>query len=196
VTTPSNDADKDGFDAKIDCDDSNGSVNPDADEVCDGIDNNCDGDVDEDSAVDAPLWYADSDGDGLGDADEWQVSCEAIDGYVSNSDDPEPDCESNDTDVCGVCGGAGPDECGICGGAGPADGFTCSGVAEDNQNNISAGPSVNLVLHSDGTVSAWGYDEFGYGQDAVPAGIADVEMVRAGGAHNTGRRFGLGGRCG
>ncbi len=36
-----------------DCDDSDGGVNPAEDEVCDGIDNDCDGDVDEDDAIDA-----------------------------------------------------------------------------------------------------------------------------------------------
>ena len=37
-------------------------------EMCDSIDNNCDGQIDEDSAFDAPLWYEDLDGDGIEDA--------------------------------------------------------------------------------------------------------------------------------
>ncbi|MEC7987325.1 MAG: putative metal-binding motif-containing protein, partial [Myxococcota bacterium] len=36
------DEDGDGIAADSDCDDSNASVNPEAEEVCDGLDNNCD----------------------------------------------------------------------------------------------------------------------------------------------------------
>ena len=34
-----------------DCDDQNSSINPDADEYCDDIDNNCDGNIDENSLL-------------------------------------------------------------------------------------------------------------------------------------------------
>ena len=41
------DADGDGFNAEDDCDDAVAETNPDAPELCDGIDNNCDGEIDE-----------------------------------------------------------------------------------------------------------------------------------------------------
>jgi hypothetical protein len=44
-------------------------VKPGAVDVCDGVDNDCDGQVDEDAAESAFVWYADADGDGYGDPD-------------------------------------------------------------------------------------------------------------------------------
>ena len=60
------DADGDGFAASEDCDDENAAISPEADEICDGIDNDCDGSIDPDSSIDAIDWYQDADGDGFG----------------------------------------------------------------------------------------------------------------------------------
>ena len=48
---------------RIDCDDANGAVHGAQLELCDGMDNDCDGETDED--VVALPWYADADGDGF-----------------------------------------------------------------------------------------------------------------------------------
>ena len=65
-----------------DCADSDDDVNPGATEICDSIDNNCDGVVDEDSASDASTWYIDYDGDGFG-SDIYSVhQCAQPSGYV------------------------------------------------------------------------------------------------------------------
>jgi hypothetical protein len=47
-----------------DCDDTRASVRPTAPEICDGLDNDCDGVVDE-NTLEVP-WYVDQDGDGWG----------------------------------------------------------------------------------------------------------------------------------
>ena len=62
------DADGDGSPAAGDCDDSDAAVNPGATEVCDGIDNDCDGLTDsaDDSVTGTSTFYADADGDGYG----------------------------------------------------------------------------------------------------------------------------------
>ncbi|TVQ90783.1 MAG: hypothetical protein EA397_11560 [Deltaproteobacteria bacterium] len=49
----------------LDCNDSDPLINPDADELCDDIDRNCDGST-TDGAVDAADWFPDLDEDGFG----------------------------------------------------------------------------------------------------------------------------------
>jgi hypothetical protein len=81
-----------------DCDDSTPRVSPDLVEVCDGLDNDCDDEVDEDGASDATQWHLDADGDGFGTDDaETQsvVSCVGPEGYVDNNDD----CNDGDSTV-------------------------------------------------------------------------------------------------
>ena len=85
------DVDGDGFAACEDCEDSVAAINPNAGEVCDGADNDCDGDVDEDDAADAFTWYLDADGDGYGDVAADQDACSAPSGYVGNADDCNDD---------------------------------------------------------------------------------------------------------
>ena len=75
-----------------DCDDNleTGAVSyPGADELCDGLDNDCDFETDED-AVDMSIWYADSDADGYGDADDTIESCNLPDGYTIWPGDCDP----------------------------------------------------------------------------------------------------------
>ncbi len=86
------DLDGDGSPAGEDCDDSDASALPGAAESCDGIDNDCDGDVDEADADDAGTWYADEDGDGFGDGDAAVVACDQPEGYVAL----DGDCDDSD----------------------------------------------------------------------------------------------------
>ena len=88
------DADDDGHSSDVDCDDTDPTVHPDADELCNGRDDDCDSVVDED-AVDAPVWYADNDADGRGDPDSPVQSCSQPEGTVRDS----TDCDDTDADT-------------------------------------------------------------------------------------------------
>jgi hypothetical protein len=86
------DADEDGFTEDEDCDDHDASIFPGADEVCNGVDDDCDLEVDED-ALDALTWYPDVDLDGFGDlGDDGTVACEAPSGSVED----HTDCDDTD----------------------------------------------------------------------------------------------------
>ena len=94
------DADQDGYTSGEDCDDSNPEVSPDAEEVCDGIDNNCDGTVDEGVTQ---TFYADADQDGFGNPEISTDACQLPDGYVGNGsdcNDIDPDSYPSAPEIC------------------------------------------------------------------------------------------------
>ena len=80
-----------------DCDDADAAVSPGAEELCDTVDNDCDGDTDESDAVDASTWVIDADGDGYGSADaSFSVdSCDQPTGFT----DDLTDCDDADSTV-------------------------------------------------------------------------------------------------
>jgi len=94
-------------DTAFDCDDANPLVNPDATEVCNGIDDDCDADIDDsDSSLDtstADSWYADTDGDGFGDPGSVFLTCVQHSNTVADNtdcDDTEASVNPAATEVC------------------------------------------------------------------------------------------------
>ncbi|MBI4438172.1 FG-GAP repeat protein [Candidatus Uhrbacteria bacterium] len=136
-----------------DCDDTDPAVNPSATEVCDGTDNDCDGEVDEDDAADVPTWYTDADGDGHGDPTTPMVDCTPRADQVSIGDD------CNDTDA-----GVSPDAT-----------ETCNDVDDDCDDAVDEG----LDADGDGIVDCHdaedcdGVDNDGDGD--VDEGTADAD---------------------
>ena len=114
-----------------DCDDNNAQINPGRNEICNGIDDDCDGLVDmddPDSANALITWYRDLDNDGFGNLADYLRSCEQPSGYVANGTDCNDEeasifpgaseiCNGRDDDCDGVTDSDDPDY------AGPVDLF-------------------------------------------------------------------------
>ncbi len=100
-----------GFlDQSTDCDDLDATSHPEAEELCDGADNDCDGELDED-AGDLSSFYADADADGFGDPGAESLACAAPEGTVSDASD----CDDGDASVypgaLEVCGDGHLNDC-------------------------------------------------------------------------------------
>lgn len=68
-----------------DCNDAAGSVHPGAAEQCNGIDDNCNGQIDE--GLTPASYYRDADSDGYGSPDLVKQACRKPDGYVADGSD-------------------------------------------------------------------------------------------------------------
>lgn len=105
------DADGDGVVAALDCDDANAKIYPGAIEVCDGIDNNCSGTVDDNVSVLVKH--------GMGTCDAGRISiAQCANGYSDCDGQVANGCEADlmkDDENCGSCGNmcAASESCGL-----------------------------------------------------------------------------------
>jgi len=90
-----------------DCDDTDAEINIDGVEVCDGADNDCNGQTDDDDPAADPAtmqdWYMDSDADGFG-GGGFVTRCDGGSGATTDNtdcDDTNPDVNPNGLEVCG-----------------------------------------------------------------------------------------------
>jgi hypothetical protein len=92
---------KDWTETDGDCDDALAEVNPDATEICNTIDDDCDTDVDAaDSSVVLITWRTDADGDGYSDPKGKSFeSCTGAGGYAPEDPTHPPDCNDGDNTV-------------------------------------------------------------------------------------------------
>jgi hypothetical protein len=93
------DLDGDGFDVSVDCDDQDADIHPDAEEVCDEVDNNCNDEVDEGALVE---FFIDSDHDGYGTGDA-ALACVAPGGFTELGGDCNDSNAAINPDAVEVC---------------------------------------------------------------------------------------------
>ncbi len=146
-----------------DCHDGDAAVHPDAQERCNGRDDDCDGEADEDFEAPLDSWYRDGDGDGWGDVQQVQPACDQPEGSVPQGWDcddgaaavhpgAQERCNGLDDDCDGETDEACPGECG--------DGITSGAFEEcDDQDDLGcpglcsahcacpSGPTGSLQLH-------------------------------------------------
>jgi hypothetical protein len=122
-----------------DCDDDSDAVHPGLPEVCDGLDNDCNGLKDsDDPAVDLASqreYYRDVDGDGYGRAGDTTTSCDKPAGYALEG----TDCDDSDADIH-------PEADEIC------DFYDndCDGLYDDEDDSLDPSSAESFYLDSDG----------------------------------------------
>src|SRR4030095_17031928 len=185
-----------------DCDDTRPWVHPGVTEVCDLMDNDCDGyvDDDDDSLVSTEFFYADTDGDTYGDSRNFVDACELPKGYVTNDfdcDDTLPDVNIAgeyyyDTDGDGYGTGAthracvpAGDEVLLSGDCRATDATVYPGAPEicDNKDNNCDGTTdeADTLIIWDTWYADVDRDQWGDPSDTIESCDGDVGYVRDGG---------------
>ncbi|MFT4979518.1 MAG: hypothetical protein ACI8S6_005429 [Myxococcota bacterium] len=158
-----------------DCDDTDADVSPAADEVCDGIDNDCSGAVDGADALDASAWYADGDSDGYGSEDAPVYDCEAPSGRIGQGGD----CDDTDSDISPAAEEACYDS--IDSNCDGADNLTgCSLSLTDADATLAGVNSLDLAgysIASAGDINADGFDDVLVGARLEDSGGADAGIT-------------------
>ena len=144
--SPTDDLDGDGSPASADCDDGDPAVHPGAEEICDGVDQNCDGEVDEGLLQ---AGWVDGDGDGYG-SGEPADACAGLEGTAAQ----DGDCDDGDPAVH------------------PGAEEACNGVDDDCDGAADDGSPITWYPDADG--DGYGVDEGAFTSCGEVTGAAAV----------------------
>ncbi len=140
---------------RTDCNDRDISAYPGATEVCDNVDNDCDGQIDEGTAADAATWYRDGDSDGYGSSLASVNACSQPTGYVSNSSDCNDGVATINPGVSETCNGIDDD---------------CDTLIDDDDTSTTGG--TDFYLDADGDM--WGLASTKVNRCEQPLGYVPV----------------------
>ena len=133
-----------------DCNDADSSISPAADEVCDTTDNDCDGTIDEASAVDASAWYIDSDGDGYGTGTATTLACSQPTGQAATN----TDCNDADPAIS------------------PGASETCDGIDNDCDNTVDESDAIDAsTFYADTDTDGFGDPSSSISACTAPSGF-------------------------
>ena len=140
-----------------DCNDTNAAVNPAATESCNGIDDNCDGTIDEEGAIGSTRYFYDNDQDNYGKATDSKLLCSPIGKYTTTDN---TDC--NDENAAIYPGAAEKcneidDDCDLEVDEGcPLRDAECAGMSVPNGMLNSGTSSVSVTMKNKGKAN-WTY---------------------------------------
>jgi hypothetical protein len=146
------DADGDGYDKDDDCNDEDASIHPGAEETCDGIDENCNDEVDD--GVETGIYYPDLDGDGYGEDvpvedtaffESAQRGCDPPDGYTIGGLDCNDEDPTINPDTTEVCDEKNIDE-------------NCNGISDNNDSTVDS--ATKHYYWPDHDLDGYGGDEY------------------------------------
>ncbi len=137
------DNDGDGYAAEIDCDDADPARSPGAEERCNDMDDDCDGEADELGVVDGQTWHADQDGDGVGSDAVTALACLQPEGWLAEGGD----CDDLRPEV------------------GPGQPETCDGLDDDCDGEVDE-PGA-----TDGMPGYWDGDQDSFGDPETSAPV-------------------------
>ena len=161
-------------DTNTDCDDSNRAVHPNATEDCsDGIDNNCDGTVDETGGIDT--WYPDADADGFGDPENAVTECPPPNGpvFVTVGGDCDDTKTAVNPDARERCATEHDDDCDGTLGNDPVDGTTFYADA-DGDSYGDENITVSECVAPEGYVEATTLFDCDDANAAIRPGVPEV----------------------
>lgn len=131
-----------------DCDDTDDAVYPGALDGCDGLDSDCDGEVDEADSFDAGTWYLDADGDGYAGTSTTTACSQPVDHYASIED-----CDDANGRIS------------------PAAGELCGGTDENCDGTTDEDSAIDAPFwHADVDADGYGDPVNTYAACALPSG--------------------------
>ncbi|MEO0606550.1 MAG: putative metal-binding motif-containing protein, partial [Myxococcota bacterium] len=123
---------------QLDCNDEDPSINPEVLESCNGIDDDCDGEIDQ--GFDNQIYYLDNDDDGFGTPFPALRSCVRPEGYVRNADD----CDDTNPNI-------NPESVEVCNDGTDDD---CDGISDDADPSLL--PTSRSTFYLDGDADGFG----------------------------------------